>query len=66
MVKLRHLLIVSPSLCRLPFAAKTTFGVAWSVMAIIDVLLFTCILLLMWRGRYWREKLGSPNFDKDL
>ena len=50
----------------LPFAATTTFGVAWSVMAIIDALLFAGIVLLMWRGRYWREKLGMPDFDRDL
>jgi hypothetical protein len=50
----------------LPFAAATTFGVAWSVMAIIQVALFSGIIALMWRGRYWREQLGSPNFDRDI
>lgn len=50
----------------LPFAAATTFGVAWSVMAIIQAVLFIGILLLMWRGREWREKMGRPKFDKDL
>lgn len=44
----------------LPFAKATTFGVAWAVLAIIDVVLYMGIILLMWKGRAWREKLGSP------
>lgn len=50
----------------LPFAHETTFGIAWAVMAIIEACLFAGIVLLMWRGQYWREKLGSPSFDRDL
>ncbi|KAL9616446.1 MAG: hypothetical protein Q9160_008698 [Pyrenula sp. 1 TL-2023] len=50
----------------IPFGEKTTFGVAWSVMAIIDAFLFLGIVALMFRGQQWREKLGAPNFDKDL
>jgi hypothetical protein len=49
-----------------PFALATTWGVAWSVMAIINAVLFAGILVLMWRGQYWREKLGAPQFDRDL
>ncbi|EMC98470.1 hypothetical protein BAUCODRAFT_32515 [Baudoinia panamericana UAMH 10762] len=49
-----------------PFAHATSYGVAWSVLAIINACLFTGIVLLMWRGKHWRESLGSPNFDKDL
>lgn len=48
-----------------PFAARTTYGVAWSVLAIIEACLFSGIILLMWRGAQWREKLGPPNFHKD-
>lgn len=49
-----------------PFAVATTYGIAWAVLAIINAVLFIGIILLMWRGREWREKLGRPNFDKDL
>ena len=47
----------------LPFAAATTFGVAWAVMAIISAALFTGIIALMLRGRQWRESLGRPSFE---
>ena len=50
----------------IPFAHETTWGIAWSVMAIIQAVLFTGIILLMWRGQQWREQLGAPNFDRDL
>jgi hypothetical protein len=50
----------------LPFAEKTSYGVAWSTMAVIDICLFAGILLLMWRGKYWRERLGRPDFHQDL
>jgi hypothetical protein len=50
----------------LPFAAATSFGVAWSVMAIIDAVLFVGIVALMFKGRQWRESLGSPHFDRDM
>ncbi|KXL42978.1 hypothetical protein M433DRAFT_58968 [Acidomyces richmondensis BFW] len=49
-----------------PFAHASTWGVAWAVMAIIDASLFSGIGLLMWRGQLWREKLGNPQFDRDL
>lgn len=48
------------------FAVATTWGVAWSTMAIINAALFAGVVLLMWRGQYWRERLGAPEFDKDL
>jgi hypothetical protein len=47
----------------LPFAAATTFGVAWAVMAIINATLFIGIIALMLRGRQWRESLGRPSFE---
>ena len=50
----------------IPFAEKTTYGVAWGVMAAINAFLYIGIVLLMWRGRQWREKLGTPNFHLDL
>lgn len=50
----------------IPFGERTTFGVAWSVMAIIDAFLFLGIIALMFRGQQWRERLGAPNFDRDL
>ena len=53
-------------LAQVPFATATTWGVAWSVFAIFDAVLFTGIILLMWRGQQWREALGSPNFHLDL
>ncbi|KAL2004461.1 hypothetical protein VTN00DRAFT_3490 [Thermoascus crustaceus] len=49
-----------------PFAQVTTWGIAWSVMAIICVVLYGGIVLLMWKGPEWREHLGRPNFDRDL
>lgn len=48
------------------FAEKTTWGVAWSVLAIVQAGLFGGVVLLMWRGKEWRERLGSPRFDRDL
>lgn len=53
-------------LCKIPFAEATTYGIAWGIFALIDALLFTGIILLMWRGREWRGRLGAPNFDRDL
>ena len=50
----------------LPFAAATTFGIAWAVMAIIDIVLFSGVIYLMFRGAYVREKLGYPDFDRSL
>lgn len=50
----------------LPFAKATTFGTAWGVFAVIHVLTFLPVILLMWKGRAWREKLGAPNFHKEL
>ena len=50
----------------LPFAYRTTYGIAWAVLAIIQALLFLGIIALMWRGKVWRERLGTPNFDKDI
>jgi hypothetical protein len=35
-------------------------------MAIINAALFSGIVLLMWRGQHWREKLGAPGFDRHL
>lgn len=35
-------------------------------MALISVPLFMGVVALMWKGREWREKLGSPNFDRSL
>lgn len=48
------------------FEMATTWGIAWAVMAIINMVLFVGIGALMWRGLYWREKLGRPEFHKDL
>lgn len=50
----------------IPWAKETTYGVAWSIIAIIQVVLFLGIIALMLRGRAWRERLGEPNFHKDL
>ncbi|GAB7352450.1 hypothetical protein MBLNU459_g2861t1 [Dothideomycetes sp. NU459] len=50
----------------IPFAMETTYGVAWSVMAIIHLCLFSGIVALMWRGQRWRERLAPPTFDRDL
>ncbi|KAF2103119.1 MFS general substrate transporter [Rhizodiscina lignyota] len=50
----------------IPFAKETTYGVAWSVMALINMSLFAGIILLMFKGEKWRERLGPPNFDRDL
>ncbi|KAJ9493834.1 hypothetical protein LTR99_011156 [Exophiala xenobiotica] len=50
----------------IPFAAETSFGIAWAVVALIGVALYAGIVLLMWRGQAWREKLGAPNFHRDI
>jgi hypothetical protein len=50
----------------LPFAKATSFGVAWAVLAVISVVLYGGVGLLMWRGREWRERMGQPDFHKDL
>ena len=50
----------------IPFAHATTYGVAWAVMGIIGIVLYAGIALLMWKGKEWRERLGQPNFHKDL
>lgn len=47
----------------LPFAAATSFGVAWAVLAVISAALFAGIVALMLRGRLWREALGKPGFE---
>lgn len=50
----------------LPFAEATTFGAAWSTVAVINAMLFAGIIALMWRGQLWRERLGTPSFNRDL
>ncbi|KAI9653884.1 MAG: hypothetical protein M1821_006915 [Bathelium mastoideum] len=50
----------------LPFAHRTTFGIAWAVLAIIQCLFFSGIIALMWRGKVWRERLEMPKFDRDI
>lgn len=49
-----------------PFAEHTTWGVAWAVFAIIDVVFFLGLIALMWKGAEWRERMGAPRFDRDL
>ena len=51
---------------QIPFAKATTYGIAWAVMAIISVVLYAGIILLLVKGKQWREALGAPNFDRDL
>ena len=51
---------------QIPFAEETTYGVAWAVMGLIDGVLFLGVIACMWKGESWREKLGPPDFDKDL
>lgn len=48
-----------------PFAKKTTWGIAWGVFAIINVVFYMGIILLMVKGRQWREALGSPPEGKE-
>ncbi|RFU30522.1 hypothetical protein B7463_g5829, partial [Scytalidium lignicola] len=50
----------------LPFAHQTSYGVAWAVMALGNMALFSGVIALMWKGKEWREKLGAPNFDQSL
>ncbi|KAH8802470.1 major facilitator superfamily domain-containing protein [Xylogone sp. PMI_703] len=49
-----------------PFAEATTYGIAWTVFAIINAVLYVNLIILMWKGAEWRKKLGKPDFDKDL
>ncbi|ORY00098.1 major facilitator superfamily domain-containing protein [Clohesyomyces aquaticus] len=50
----------------LPFAKETSFGLAWGVFAIIQTLSFVPLVVLMWKGKAWGEKLGGPKWDRDL
>lgn len=50
----------------IPFAEKTTFGIAWAVVAICGLSLYSGVVFLMFKGRRWREKLGAPSFDRNL
>ena len=50
----------------MPFAHKSGWDKAWVTFGIIDFAFFGCILALMAKGKVWRERLGAPNFDKDL
>ena len=49
----------------LPFAKATSYGVAWGVFAIFEAVLYSLIVLIMWRGEQWRERLGQPDFHRD-
>ena len=44
----------------LPLARSTTFGIGWMVFALINVFFYSGIIALMWKGKEWRERLGSP------
>jgi hypothetical protein len=35
-------------------------------MALANMTLFAGVIALMWRGKEWREKLGEPDFDRDI
>lgn len=35
-------------------------------MAVISVILYSGIVLLLFKGKEWREALGPPQFDKTL
>ncbi|KAK7719448.1 hypothetical protein SLS63_010086 [Diaporthe eres] len=50
----------------IPFAEKTTFGIAWAVVAICGLSLYSGVVILMFRGRRWREQLGAPSFHRNL
>lgn len=49
-----------------PFAQRSGWAKAWGTFAIIDFAFFSCIVALMIRGKVWRERLGTPSFDRDL
>ncbi|KAK7932984.1 hypothetical protein LTR80_011500 [Exophiala xenobiotica] len=49
-----------------PFAKGTSYAIAWSLMGLIGVVWYGGIVLLMWTGQLWREKLGVPNIHRDL
>lgn len=49
-----------------PFAKAASYGTAWIVMAVISVALYAGIFALIMRSRVWRERLITPNFDRDL
>lgn len=50
----------------IPFAEATTFGVAWGVFAAFNVLTYIPVVILVWKGPAWREKLGAPSFHREL
>ena len=51
---------------KIPFATATTFGTAWTTIAMINFVLYAGVILLMWRGAEWRKKMGQPNFDRTI
>ncbi|KAF2099237.1 MFS general substrate transporter [Rhizodiscina lignyota] len=50
----------------LPFANRIGIEWAWLTMALITVLASVGIVVLMFRGERWRERLGQPQFHKDI
>ena len=49
-----------------PFAYETTYGVAWSVMALVGLAVYAGIVLLMFKGQQWRARIEPPSFHKDI
>jgi len=49
-----------------PFAMETSWGVAWSVVAVIGFALYAGVVAVMWKGHVWRARLGQPDFDRDI
>ncbi|KAK7709690.1 hypothetical protein SLS57_008595 [Botryosphaeria dothidea] len=50
----------------LPFAESVGVQWAWFTFAMIVFAAFSGVVLLMWKGQSWRERLGRPKFHEDI
>jgi uncharacterized membrane protein YhaH (DUF805 family) len=51
---------------RIPFASKIGIDWAWITLALIMALTSIGVVVLMFKGEKWRNKLGQPQFHKDI
>jgi hypothetical protein len=50
----------------IPWAEQIGVQDAWIAMAFINVAFFLPLILLIFKGEAWRERLGAPSFHRDL
>ncbi|RJE22340.1 Sugar and other transporter [Aspergillus sclerotialis] len=39
----------------IPLANETTYGIAWSILAIVSIILYVGVIAVMWKGAAWRN-----------